>query len=45
MDWELSTLVPLYKGKGDPLDNKVNAAWNEGIGKGVGEEDKEESED
>ena len=20
VDWELSTLVPLYKGKGDPLD-------------------------
>ena len=35
-DWEPSTLLPIYKGKGDPLEcgaqgNKAVRTWDEGI--------------
>ena len=42
-DWELSTLVPLFKGKGDPVEgllpsNKAVGAWYKSVRKGFGEE-------
>ena len=45
-EWELSTLIPIYKGKGDPMEygvwllqsNKVVGTWNEGTGESFGEE-------
>ena len=44
-EWELSTPIPIYKGKGDPMEcdsyrsNKVVGTWNEGTGREFWRED------
>ena len=42
-DWDLSTLIPIYKGKSDSSGNKVARTWDEGIGEGFGEKVERES--
>ena len=36
-NWEMSTFVPIYKGKGNPLVFISCGMWNENFGKGSGE--------
>ena len=49
-EWELSTLIPIYKGKGDPMECgsyraiKLFGTWNEGTGKSFREETENESQ-
>ena len=49
-EWELSTLIPIFKGKGDPMEygsyRAVEAvgAWDESPGRGFGKETETEGE-
>ena len=49
-EWGLITLIPIYKGKGDPMEcdsyraTKLLEHGNEGTGKSSGEETENESQ-